>query len=145
VPAASALAAGEAGDDAELLRLAADVKAAWEKYGDAIDVFSVAEKRLWRWRDASPEPDRDSADWFKWLDREVAYGRASGFDEADAATGVASDKLTDAVNQLCDTRARSLRGLSAKARLCEIDPEALGQFLTPSIIDDLLALDADHV
>ena len=94
-----------------------------------------------KWLDTNPEPDKESADWFEW---QAAYG-GERYDEADATAEVASAKLRAAVNALRDARARSLRGLFAKARLCEIDPESLGQFLIPSILDDLLALDAAHV
>jgi hypothetical protein len=162
VPIAAAVACSPAladGDDAELLRLAAEVKAAYDGLGVAIDVQSVADKRLFRWRDTNPKGfsmdliDDASADsdarataaWDEWRQREAAFKRESGCDEADAAEGVASDKLSAAIDALCNTRARSLRGLSAKARLYEIDPDALGYRMGPSIIDDLCALDAGHV
>jgi hypothetical protein len=77
-----------------------------------------------------------------WQEREESVLRESGLDDADAAAKVASDKLQAAIKTLCDTRACSLRGLFAKARLCKIDPDALTDFLTPSILDDLLALAA---
>jgi hypothetical protein len=92
-----------------------------------------------KWRASNPEPEMSPA-WIEW---QAAYG-GDGYDEADAAAKVANDKLGAAIDALRDTRARSLRGLFAKARLREIDPDSLGQFLTPSIIADLLALDAAH-
>jgi hypothetical protein len=53
-----------------------------------------------------------------------------------------NDKLDDAVDAVCETPARTMRGLIAKARIGEIDPEVVGQCVAQSIIDDLLALNA---
>jgi hypothetical protein len=127
-------------DDVELLRLAAHVKTAWEEYGDAITVHSAAEERWFAWRHSNPEPDKKSAAWIEWLERQESFLQEIGFDDTAAAQSVASDKLQGAIDTLRNTNALSLRGLSAKARLCEIDPDALGHFLRPSIISDLLAL-----
>jgi hypothetical protein len=130
------------GDDGELLRLGAEVKRAYDALGDAIDVQGVAEEKLFDWRDRNPEPDKESAAWIEWLQRDVAFGRECGCYEAHAAEIVASNKLHAAIDRLCQTPATSLRGLIVKARLGGIDPDALGRFLTPSILDDLLALAA---
>jgi hypothetical protein len=127
-------------DDAELLRLAAEVKGAYDRLGDAITAYSVVEEKWFRWQRSNPEPDEESAARSNWLEREESLSRESGLDDADAVQGLASDNLHTAIDTLRNTRARSLRGLSAKARLCEIDPDALGHFLRPSIINDLLAL-----
>jgi hypothetical protein len=140
MPLAAAAPALAGGDDGELLRLGAEVKRAYDALGDAIHVQSVAEEKWFRWQRSNPEPDEESAALANWQEREESVLRESGFDDADAAAKVASDKLQAAIKTLCDTRARSLRGLSAKARLCEIDPDALGHFLRPSIIADLRAM-----
>jgi hypothetical protein len=143
VPAASALAAGDAGDDAELLRLAAAVETAYDALGDAIDVQGAAELKFFQWRETNPEPnDNDSADWFKWRQCKEALRGTSGHYEADAAAGVASDTLEAAVDKLCGTRAHTICGLIEKARVGEIDDVVLGTRINRSILDDLLALDA---
>jgi hypothetical protein len=143
LPIAAAAPALAGGDDGELLPLGAEVKRAYDALGDAIDELSVAEEKLFEWRDRNPEPDQESAAaWIAWMQREVAFGRECGCDEAHAAEGVASDKLHASIDRLCQTPATSLRGLIVKARLGKIDPDALGRFLTPSILDDLLALAA---
>ncbi|HEV3189640.1 MAG TPA: hypothetical protein VGY54_04040, partial [Polyangiaceae bacterium] len=140
--AAAATPSLAAGDDAELLRLAAAVETAYDALGDAIDVESVADTRLFQWRDSNPKPkilrefldaetdverieEPAAAAWDEWRQREATFKRDSGHDEATAAEGVAGDKLHAAIKTLCDTRACSLRGLFAKARLCKIDPDAL--------------------
>jgi hypothetical protein len=155
--AAAATPSLAAGDDAELVRLAAAVETAYDALGDAIDVESVADTRLFQWWDSNPKPkilrefldaetdvERErigelaaDAAWDEWRQREAAFKRDSGHDEATAAEGVASDKLHAAIKTLCDTRACSLRGLFAKARLCKIDPDALGYFFTPSIVEGI--------
>jgi hypothetical protein len=145
VPIAAAAATSPAlagADDAELVRLATEVKAAYDELGDAIDVQSVAETRLFQWRDANPEPAKESASWIEWLRRDK---RESGCDEAYAAEGAASDKLSAAIDALCETPARTIGGLIAKARLVEIDQDALGHRIGPSIIGDLLAMAASKV
>ena len=48
--AVPAVAADHVGDDAELLRLGDEVKAAWERLGDACDVLGVAEAKVSKWR-----------------------------------------------------------------------------------------------
>ena len=117
----------------ELLRLADEVKAAYDGLGIALDAFEVAETR---WLNSNPAPDKESGRaWHEW-----AYGPRSGYDEADAAAGVASDKLHAAIAALNATPARTLRGLIVKVRLGEIDQDALGNLIHPSIIDDLRAL-----
>jgi hypothetical protein len=145
VPAASALAAGEAGEDAKLRRLGDEVRSAYEALGLVLDALAVAERRLFQWRHANPEPDKESAAWIEWPKREAAFKRACGYDEARAAGDEANDKLDDAIDAACETPARTMRGLIAKARIGEIDPEVVGQYVAQSIIDDLLALDAGHV
>ena len=55
-----AVAADDVGDDAELLRLAAEVKAAWEQLGDACDALGVAEAKVAKWRKSNPLPDDDA-------------------------------------------------------------------------------------
>ena len=43
---------------------------------------------------------------------------------------------------MCNTPARTIRGLIAKARLCKIDSDCIGaDHMAESIVDDLLALD----
>jgi hypothetical protein len=136
---ASALAAG---DDVELRRLAASVETAYDALGDALDVQG-AESKFFQWKETNPEPsDEDSADWFKWRQRQEVLRGTSGYYEADAAAGVASGILEAAVDQLCETRAHTICGLIEKARLGEIDDVVLGNRINRSILDDLLALDA---
>jgi hypothetical protein len=140
--AVPALAEG-AGDDAELLRLAAAVETAYDALGNAIDVQGAAESKFFQWKETNPEPsDEDSADWFKWRQRQEVLRCASGYYEADAAAGVASGTLEAAVDQLCETRAHTICGLIEKARLGEIDDVVLGNRINRSILDDLLALNA---
>jgi hypothetical protein len=104
------------------------VKTAWEEYGDAITVHSVAEERWFAWRRSNPEPDEESAAWIEWLERAESFLRESGFDDTDAAQGVASDKLQAAIDTLRNMRARSLRGLSAKAPALQNRPWKPGPF-----------------
>jgi hypothetical protein len=143
VPAASALAAGKAGDDTELLRLAAAVETAYDALGDALEVQEAAELKFFQWRETNPEPnDQDSAGWFKWRQGKEALRSTSGHYEADAVVGVASDTLEAAIDKLCETRAHTVCGLIEKARLGEMDDVVLGNRINRSILDDLLALDA---
>ena len=108
----------------------------------AIDAYGEVETRLFQWRDSNPEPDKESSAWIEWLQREVAFRRECGCDAAEAAEGVASDRLHSALTTLCATPARTIRGLAVKTRLAEIDQDALGNFIRPSIFADLRALAA---
>jgi hypothetical protein len=137
--AATSSALAEA-DDAELLRLAAEVMAAYGGLGDAIDVQSVAETKVFQWIDANPKPDPESAGWRDWSRREAAFCREIGFDAAWTAAQVAGDKLYAALDALVRRPARTIHGLITKARLVGIDEDALGYRMVPSIIDDLLEM-----
>jgi hypothetical protein len=90
-------------------------------------------------RSARPAPDQESAEWIEWSRREAAFKRESGWDEADAAEGVANDKLCAAIDALCQAPI-TIRGLVEKARLVEFDEDVFGHRMVPSIIDDLLAI-----
>jgi hypothetical protein len=159
MPIAAAAPALAEADDAEVLHLAAEVKAAYDGLCGACDALAVAEKPLFQWRRSNPKPkeliraldqldapaDADAALndlWNEWRQREATFKRASGYDEAHAAEGVASDKLTDAIDAFREAPAHTIRGLIAKARLCEIDPDALGDEIASSIVEDLLAMAA---
>jgi hypothetical protein len=61
--------------------------------------------------------------------------------EAEAAQDIANDKLQAALDALCDTPARTVRGLQVKARATKIDTGEMFHDLRQSILDDLLALD----
>ena len=137
--AVPAVAADHVGDDAELLRLGDEVKAAWERLGDACDVLGVAEAKVSKWRKSNPLPD-DDAGFTLW---EAACKRECDYTEAKAAEEAASDKLSDAIEALCRTPARTIRGLIAKARAASIDGPH--EHITRSIVDDLLALDGGDV
>jgi hypothetical protein len=123
---------------AELLRLADEVKAAWEQLGDACDALGVAEAKVSKWRKSNPLPD-DDAGFTMW---EAACKRECDYTEAKAAEEAASDKLSDAIDALCRTPARTIRGLVVKARATKIDEGGMFDGLRQSIIDNLLALDA---
>ena len=98
-------------EDAELVRLAAEVKAAYEAFCAVLDALAIAE------------------------------ARKSGLDEVRAAEAAASDKLSDALDLLCEVPAHTLSGLITKARTAEIDQDAIGGQLADSIVDDLLAME----
>ena len=125
-------------NEAELIRLAAEVKAAWERFGDACDALGVAEAKVAKWRKSNPLPD-DDAGFTVW---EAACKRECDYSEAKAGEEAASDKLSDA---LCRTPARTIRGLVVKARATKIDEGGMYDGLRQSIIDNLLALDAAAV
>jgi hypothetical protein len=100
-------------DDAELTRLAAEVKAAWKGLGHAIDVYDAA----------MGTPDAA---------------------EAEAAQDAAGDGLQAVIDALCDTPARTIRSLVAKARATKIG-DGMFDDLRRSIVANLLALDAGAV
>lgn len=56
--------------------------------------------------------------------------------------GEAWDVLLRAIHGLCETPARTMRGLITKARIGEIDDVVVGRDIAPSIVADLLALAA---
>jgi hypothetical protein len=58
-----------------------------------------------------------------------------------AGEEAASDKLSDAIDALCNTPARTVRGLITKARATTID-DAMFDGLRRSIVADRRALDA---
>jgi hypothetical protein len=124
-------------NEAELIRLAAEVKAAWERFGDACDALGVAEAKVAKWRKSNPLPD-DDAGFTMW---EAACKRECGYSEAKAGEEAATDKLSDAIDALCRTPARTIRGLVVKARATKIDEGGMYDGLRQSIIDNLLALD----
>jgi hypothetical protein len=126
-------------DDADLLRLAAEVKAAYDELGDVLRVLGIADTRFFQWKAAHPEPDKELAGWLEWSRREAAFKRESGWDAAYAAEGIANDKLYDAIDALCQAPI-TIRGLVEKARLVEIDEDVFGHRMRPSIVDDLLSL-----
>jgi hypothetical protein len=108
--------AGE--DDAELLRLAAEVKSLWQAYGDAIDVMSATEHKVWQWEQRFPEPQDDAA-FMAWQQRKETIEREVGYIEADAAARIAGAKTDAAIAAFAASPATSLRGLIAKARAVE--------------------------
>jgi hypothetical protein len=137
LPALAVPAVAADDNTADLLRLADEVKAAWEQFGDACDALGVTEAKVAKWRKSNPLPD-DDAGFTMW---EAACKRECDHTEAKAGEEAASDKLSDAIERMCNTPARTIRGLIAKARLCKIDPDCIGDHMTESIVDDLLALD----
>jgi hypothetical protein len=137
--AASPVVAGTA-DDAEVLRLAAEVMAAYDGLGDVLRVLGIADERFFQWRAAHPEPDKESAGWLEWSRCQVV----SRWNAAYAAEKIASDKLYAAIDALCQAPI-TIRGLVEKACFVEIDEDVFGHRMVPSILDDLLALDASHV
>jgi hypothetical protein len=111
-------------DDAELIRLAAEVKAAYDAWGHAI---------------------ARGADLLEWRRRRAAFQRACGYTDAEAGEVGACEKFHSVVDAMCKTHATSLRGLIAKARATLMDEGAMFDGLRQSIVADILALDAGAV
>jgi hypothetical protein len=62
--------------------------------------------------------------------------------EAESAQNAANTKLDNAIDALCNTPARTIHDLAAKARATKIDNGGMFDGLRQSIVDDLLGLDA---
>ena len=60
LPALAVPAVAADDNTADLLRLADEVKAAWEQFGDACDALGVTEAKVAKWRKSNPLPDDDA-------------------------------------------------------------------------------------
>jgi hypothetical protein len=122
--------------DQEVLRLAAEVKTAWEQLGEACDALAEAEAPITAWvRDNPPPEHANGAE--RTAQVTALKARCPGLAEAEAGATAAGDRLHDAISALCAIPARSLRGLAAKARVARLDDY---DRVAWSIVDDLLAM-----
>jgi hypothetical protein len=102
-------------------------------------VLRIADEKWFAWRRLNPRATDAEREEFK---------THCGHNDATALQKAAGDELQDAIDAMCATPARSLRGVIAKARVfdttCRQDGEVHtdDEELERSIIDDLLAMEA---
>ena len=146
VPAAAIPALANADDD-KLVTLAAAVERVWDDTLPAArNLQQIAEVKMWEWKQNNPHPldgARPAATSAirAWEERRAKSKKAFGLDEVESAVSSARNELDGALDAMCETPARSLRGLVAKARaLQKVYDGSRPDERFRSIVNDLLAM-----
>jgi hypothetical protein len=117
IAAATLPALAETGDDAELLRLADEVKAAYDGFGSALDTFEVAETR---WLKSNPAPDEESG----------GLGTNGPSDRGADTTKRTPQRESQAINSPTQST-RSATHAPARFEVCPRKPASAKLILTP--------------
>jgi hypothetical protein len=146
VPAAAIPALGNVDDD-KLVTLAAAVEMAWDdKLPAALNLQQIAEVKMWEWKKKNPHPldvarPATPAAIRAWEERNAKAKRTFALDEVESAVSSARNELDGALDAMCETPARSLRGVIAKARaLQKVYDGSRPDERFRSIVNDLLAM-----
>jgi hypothetical protein len=124
-------------DDGKLEELAAKVEAAWDELGATCAPLDAAEQKLWAWKKLNPSAtERERQE----------FGGACGHTAAEAAQQAVADKIRGFLDAMHAIRARSIRGLIAKARVADKtlredgEPHSVADERVWCIVEDLLAM-----
>jgi len=135
LPVLAVPAVAAAGDtDARLEELAQEVTSACERLGYVCgSILEPAEEKIFDWLRQNPQANQA---------QEQAYSKVCGLDDAHAAEGAANDAVTEAISAICDTPARSIRGLIIKAKAAQKAYEMLcdDNGIDRSVVENLLVI-----
>ena len=102
--------------------------------------------KMWEWKKKNPHPldvarPATPAAIRAWEERNAKAKRTFALDEVESAVSSARNELDGALDAMCETPARSLRGVIAKARaLQKVYDGSRPDERFRSIVNDLLAM-----